>query len=127
MPFTVSHNHDKKNVSNRKGGITPYRLVVSVLAKLGMVVNQRVVRTECIFAKKLLDRLHSEGFDDVAITQMVDYTCQGMMREAAPRNFRYFYGILSNFLDRSATDAYGNVSDISQFIPKKEEDVDNPI
>jgi len=117
----------KKKSDTRKAGITPYRLVTVVLSKLGMPVSPKAVKMECIFAKKLLERLRDEGFDDVAIAQMVDYTIAGMQREAAPRSFRYLYSILTNFLDRTATDqTFGNIQDISAFIPKKEEDVENP-
>ncbi len=108
--------------------LTPYRMVMSVMSKLKVKTSPRTLKLECLFAKRLLERLRADKYDDVTIGQMIDYVCQGMMREGAPRDFRYFYGIMRNFLDSSVTqEVAGNVQDISTYIPQKEKDVDNPI
>lgn len=107
--------------------ITPYRLVTIVLSKLHIQITKKHLGGCLPFAKKILARLRAAGYDDVEITQIIDYTCQGMLREGTPRSFQYFGGIINNWLDRVASQPLQEVKPINEFIPKKEKDVDNPV
>lgn len=77
---------------------TPYNFVTSVMFHLHVQSKKRDIMLCLRYAKILLEKLRSMGFDDDDILQMVIYTCDGMAREYKPRTFQYFMAIMHNFI-----------------------------
>ena len=77
---------------------TPYNFITSVLYRLGVPGNPKLIKGYLRIAKILLTKLREMGYDDNDILQMVDYTCHGMLKENRPRDFRYFSGIFQRFI-----------------------------
>ena len=77
---------------------TPYKFITSVMAHLGVSINQKLIKGYLQLSKILLDKLRELGFDDDDILQMVSYTCHDMTKNGMPRDFRYFSGIMQRFI-----------------------------
>lgn len=105
--------------------LTPYKLVTSVLRKLGAPIRPKEVQVSLATAKRLLEHMRMLGYDDEEISQMTDYICKGMLRDFKPRVFGYFFGVMRNYLDNRAgvTEAEANVVNIEQVVNNKK-DVD---
>lgn len=105
--------------------LTPYKLVTSVLRKLGVPIRPREVQLSLATAKRLLSNMREMGYDDEEISQMSDYICQGMLRDFKPRGFNYFFGVMRNYLEgqSAVNEASANVVNIDQVINNKK-DVD---
>lgn len=76
---------------------TPYSFITSVLFRLHITLAQKQVKAFLHSSKLLLEKLRSFGFDDNEILQMIDYTCNGMLKQGMPRDFRYFAAIMQGF------------------------------
>jgi len=77
---------------------TPYNFASTVMFHLHVPSKHKEILSCLRYAKILLEKLRSMGFDDDDILQMVIYTCEGMVREYKPRTFQYFMGIMHNFI-----------------------------
>ena len=104
---------------------TPYRLVTGVMHKLGVAAPPKILKRFLGSAKMLLERMRKAGYDDVTIDQMIDYTCNGMLRDGMPRTFSYFYSVMTSYLEREVNaNTLSNVVEPA-VVPNNEKGVDN--